>query len=285
MNETDRLDADKIFVLGGRARLIGRQGEIHQQVGSTMDIARGVGESQTADGHVVLAEHQTAGRGRQGIWQSGPGLDLLMSVVLRLALPAGERKLIGMMGAVAAAEAVGRFGPPARIKWPNDVVIACKVNGLRLRKLGGVLVEQSPRGGAAPAHVLGIGLNVNESPEQLPPGVSPLATSVRIEREGVPVNRNALCRCLLERLDYWYQRLQMRRPEAILARWRSMSCLLGERVRAVVGEQALEGTVSGILASGELILTDSGGSRSYLSEGTATITFEGDSPRAGADNL
>jgi len=257
---TDKLDAERIFAEGGGREVIGCEGEVLEAVESTMDAARRKADSGAPDGYVVLAEKQRSGRGRTGSWQCGAREGLLMSVVLRLEIPPQDRKATGLMGAVAATEAVRAFGVEAHIKWPNDVVVALR-NGdsLRIKKLGGVIVEQSPQGDAHPAHVLGIGLNVNQDTRRLSKDVHAAPTSLKIESGGRPVDRNALCIELLGRLDEWYAKLRSDYVEALLARWRSLSCLLGEQVRADVAGKIVAGKVLGLRATGELIfLTDDG---------------------------
>jgi BirA family biotin operon repressor/biotin-[acetyl-CoA-carboxylase] ligase len=259
------LDPEAIFG-SSAARLVGAEGEVLESVGSTMDVARERLVSGAPDGYVVLAEHQTAGRGRTGAWECPPGRGLLMSVVLRRGLPAAQQRVVAIMGAVAAAEAVRTFGVRGLIKWPNDVVVSGgRSQAFSVRKLGGVMVEGVPRGDAAPAHVLGIGLNVNQEASELPPGADVRPTSLRLER-GQTCDRNAVCRALLEELSDWYRRLAMGQPEHVLARWRRLSCLLGQQVRAQVDEQVIVGTVAGIRSTGELILTDTAGRQMLLSD-------------------
>ena len=265
------LRAEAIFGAAPSGALIGSAGELLESCGSTMDVARERLQAGAPDGYVVLAEHQTAGRGRDGSWECPPGRGLLMSLVLKLSLPARERKLLTIMAAVAATEAVRGFGVGARIKWPNDVVVATRRQArLRVKKLGGVVVEAVSRGDAAPAHVLGIGLNVEQAAAELPAGAPVEPTSMRLEA-GRSLDRSAVCRALLEQLNAWYRRLAMGQRETLLARWRQRSCLVGCKVRARVGRREVTGTVAGIRSSGELILQDAAGRRVLLSDGTARL--------------
>jgi BirA family biotin operon repressor/biotin-[acetyl-CoA-carboxylase] ligase len=260
----DRLRADALF--GARGAVIGSAGEVVEACASTMEVARERVRDGAPDGYVVAAEYQSAGRGREGAWTCPSGKGLLMSIVLRLRLPARERKILTILGAVAAAEAVRAFGVHARIKWPNDVVIAAYRRGaLRVGKLGGVLVEAERQGDAAPAHVLGIGINVNLAASDLPSGAAVPPTSMLLVA-GRRFNRAALGRTLLAELDAWYRRLAMGQSEALLARWRRRSCLVGHLVRARVGRRVLAGTAVGIRSSGELILQDERGERLLLSD-------------------
>ncbi len=265
------LRAEAIFGAQETAAVVGALGEVLQSVSSTMDVARERLRAGVDDGYVVLAEHQSAGRGRTGSWDCPPGCGLLLGVVLKIGLPAAEQKLVAIMGAVAAVEAVCRAGVPAQIKWPNDVVVTREGPGaLQVRKLGGVLVERVARGDAAPAHLLGIGLNVNQSAGELPQDAVPKPTSMRIER-GREFDRNTLCRALLQELNSWYRRLARGQHEHILARWRRRSCLVGRQVRARVQGHVLTGTVAGIRSTGELIFQDAAGRRLLLSDDKARL--------------
>jgi BirA family transcriptional regulator, biotin operon repressor / biotin---[acetyl-CoA-carboxylase] ligase len=210
------LSAESIFTerlrtLCGRSR-----GEVLDSVSSTMDVARDRLIDGAPDGYAVLADYQSDGRGRTGPWQSPGGLSVLMSVVLHIGLPAAEQRRIVHTGAVAAAEAVNRFGVAARIKWPNDIV----VTDSGIRKLGGMIVQRVERPDGSFGYVLGMGINVNQTPDDLPGNLPVPATSVRIER-GRLTSRSALCASIIERLDEWYRILRLGFPERIEARWQS----------------------------------------------------------------
>jgi len=274
----NRLDPAVIFGPGASRRVIGRQGEVLRVVDSTMDLARHRAAAGAPDGYVVLAEKQRAGRGRSGSWECPPGQGLLMSVVLRLGLPRADRPRLALMGAVAAAEALRQFGAQARIKWPNDIVVTGGEGLPRLRKLGGVLVEQCSQGDSAPAHLLGIGLNVNQHSRRLPSRTPLPATSLRAELGGRATDRNELCLRLLEKLDSWYSPLRRGHPELLLARWRTLSCLLGEMVSARVGERIIRGRVTGLRSSGELVLSGLRGCQVVLKPGKDKLLLERSAP-------
>ncbi|MFO8007295.1 MAG: biotin--[acetyl-CoA-carboxylase] ligase [Candidatus Brocadiia bacterium] len=265
------LDPERVFGPEEGARLIGGRGEVVQSVPSAMSVARKRLLDGAPDGYVVIAEHQTAGRGRTGSWHCPPGMGILMSVVLRLGLPSAEQKLLAILGAVAAAQAVQAVGVPARIKWPNDVVVAEHEGGrLKMRKLGGVLVEHVPGDEAAGPYVLGIGLNVNQGSEDLPAVFGTPPTSLRLVK-GSEQDRTTVCRALLRELDTWYRRLRMAQPERLLARWRTLSCLLGEPVRLRADGRPLSGTIIGLSSTGDLILRADDGTQMTLSDERAKL--------------
>jgi BirA family biotin operon repressor/biotin-[acetyl-CoA-carboxylase] ligase len=245
----ERLCPDQIEHELSTAR-VGRRIAVWNRVSSTNDLAAGARGSASNDGLVVLAEEQTAGRGRLGrSWTAPPGASILMSVLL---FPPRELDASGpdagrgvawltAMGAVATAEVVSDWiGRTAAIKWPNDV----RVDG---RKIAGVLVERpaarrlaastTPGAGPRPreeprrAAVIGIGLNVNLDGDALPADLRARATSIRIERGGRSADRSEVARDLIRRLDHWYEAVRSLGCAAIDAPWRDRSEHLGRVVR------------------------------------------------------
>lgn len=266
-----RLDAEVLFgAVTGRLH-VGRTGEILDECESTMDVARDRLADGCEDGHVVLTELQTAGRGRTGGWDCPAGAGLLMSVVFRLGLPAAQQRLVILVGAVAATEALRGLGVHASIKWPNDVVVAEDDAGrLSVRKLAGLIVERiAPADGPA-CHILGMGLNVNQGPAELPPSPIVPATSMRIEK-GRAFDRGNVCRAVLRELDAWYRVLARGEHERILARWRTLSCLLGRDIVFSLGSVGMSGRVTGIRAGGQLLVRTRDGRELALSDGDAKL--------------
>ncbi len=224
-------------------RWIGRRIAAWSRVSSTNDLAARAGTSSANAGLVVLAEEQTAGRGRRGrSWTAPPHSSILMSVLLfppaELASAAPESAFgcawLTALGAVATAEAVSAWtGREARIKWPNDV----RVDG---RKIAGILVERATPparpaedgrdGEPARGVVIGIGLNVNLDRDDFPADLRTGATSLRIERDGTTVDRSEVARDLIRRLDHWYDASLASGCETLNASWRARSEHLGRLV-------------------------------------------------------
>ncbi|MGE5754129.1 MAG: biotin--[acetyl-CoA-carboxylase] ligase [Planctomycetaceae bacterium] len=214
----ERLCPDQIeHELG--TRRVGRRVAVWSRVTSTNDLAARAAASAANEGLVILAEEQTAGRGRRGrAWTAPPRSALLMSVLLFPLAPLGATGWLTALGAVAAAEVVADWtGREARIKWPNDV----RVEG---RKIAGVLVERGP--GA----VIGIGLNANVTRDDLPEPLRASATSLRVLL-GSPIDRSELARALIRRLDAWYERGRADGPQSLNPAWRDRSEHLGRAVR------------------------------------------------------
>jgi BirA family transcriptional regulator, biotin operon repressor / biotin---[acetyl-CoA-carboxylase] ligase len=145
------------------------------------------------EGAVAVTDHQLEGRGRHGrSWVDAPGTSLLLSLLLRPDVPGERLPELTLVAAEACRDAVAAAGAAAAVKEPNDVLVGG-------RKVGGVL------GDAADGRVvLGIGVNVNQTPKQLPKGARLPATSLRIEL-GRPVDRADLLAELLAALERGYE--------------------------------------------------------------------------------
>jgi BirA family biotin operon repressor/biotin-[acetyl-CoA-carboxylase] ligase len=195
------------------------------------------------EGTVVVADHQTAGRGRLNrIWESPPGSGLAVSIVLRPAeLAADQWPWIPLMAGLAVADAVGGFSLEPRLKWPNDV----ELDGL---KLAGLLVErvESPTG---PAAVVGIGLNVAMTADQLP---IPSATSLRLQ--GVDAGRDDVLAAVLDGLAARYEQL-LTEPSMLRADYIVACGTVGSPVRVSLPDgSSLEGQATDVDAAGRLVV-------------------------------
>jgi BirA family biotin operon repressor/biotin-[acetyl-CoA-carboxylase] ligase len=248
---------------GLATRRIGRRLAVWSRVSSTNDLAARAGVSAANDGLVVLAEEQTAGRGRRGrSWTAPPRSSILMSVVLfphPELIPAGPESASGCawltaLGAVATAEVVSAWtGRDATIKWPNDVRIAG-------RKIAGILVERAAPPGSGPPRlpgatdapagpgcgvgvgiVIGIGLNVNLDCRAFDSELRPRATSLQLECGGEPLDRSEVARDLIRRLDHWYEASRSCGCQALNGPWRARSEHLGRFVRIATPTGLLAG--------------------------------------------
>jgi BirA family biotin operon repressor/biotin-[acetyl-CoA-carboxylase] ligase len=208
----------------------------------------------------VRAERQTAGRGRGGhAWTSPPG-NLYLSVVLP---PPADRPitLLPLLVGVAVAEAAREWGVPARLKWPNDVLVD-------ERKLGGILVESSTDGQGAAAIVAGVGINLWLDPASLEEeGLRNGATSVRAL--GVdPPSPDAAGAAVLARLAVWYHAFAAAGGEPVRAAWRSLAVdWWGRAVQAGSGGAVVHGIVRDIDERGALVLETNGGRKVAVMSG------------------
>lgn len=183
-------------------------------VGSTNDIAAALADAGAREGATVVAEAQTAGRGRRGrVWHSPSGAGLYVSVVFRpevVDAAAPPAYGLTLMAGVAVAEGVhASTGLAVELEWPNDVVIG-------RRKLAGILAEASSAG-ARPAVVVGFGVNVRAA--AYPPDLARIATSIETEL-GRAVDRGAVLAEILAALAARRADLAAGRFDAILNAWR-----------------------------------------------------------------
>ena len=205
-----------------RTTFIGCHIEHHPQVASTNDIALARGKTCAAEGTLIIADHQTAGRGRYGRnWEAPSGKCLLVSVVLKHRLLRDEVTLPNLIGAMAIAAAIRTtHGLDARIKVPNDVRIEKK-------KVAGVLTELAYDQEHHPFFVLGFGVNVNNLLEDFPPELRGTATSVRMahplsENRNFEISRVALLCDILCQLEKRYLQLKAGKTDLIMNQFEAL---------------------------------------------------------------
>ena len=208
------------------------------------------------EGRVLVADHQTAGRGRlDRSWHAPAGGSLLLSVLLRPDLPPADAHLLTTAVGVSAVEACEEVAKvSARLKWPNDLVVDRPDDG-SYRKLGGILAESTIEHGAITAVIVGLGLNVNW-PADLPPDLQEIATALN-SLAGHEVDREDLLVALLRRLDHWYGRVvdpTAAGRDALMDRARELSATLGHRVGVELGAEHIEGIAVALTAAGELVV-------------------------------
>ena len=210
------------------------------RVGSTNDVARRAGELGLAERLAVFAELQAAGRGRLGRrWEAPPGLGLTGSTLWRPPVRPEHVGTLAQVAGVAAIRALAACRVDARLKWPNDVLLGDA-------KAGGILIESAFEGDAVSYVVVGIGLNVRQRAEDLPPTPYP-ATSVLLST-GRTLDRSALAGELLRALgttyDHW-----LADPLAVFTDWRAALSTLGRPV--TLGGQS--GVARDVEPSGALV--------------------------------
>lgn len=221
--------------------------EHSETLGSTSDRLKDLARAGAPGWTVVLAEQQTAGRGRQGRSWLSPRGNVFLSVLLRPALPAHYLTLVPLAAGVAVCEALGEAGLEARLKWPNDLLV-------RGRKLAGVLAEASSGSGGLEAVVLGVGVNVGLDPRDLPLEIRESTTSISAEtrREADTV---AVAAAVLARLTLWYHALDREGPDRVLGEWRTRSVpWWGRTVEVLSGDRILRGVALGLDERGALLL-------------------------------
>jgi BirA family biotin operon repressor/biotin-[acetyl-CoA-carboxylase] ligase len=245
--------------------------------GSTNADALALARDGAPEGVVVVADHQTAGRGRYDrAWVAPPGGSLLVSVVLRPPSPVASTAT--MATAVAMAEAVEEVaGVSPGLKWPNDLVVAGEGGE---RKLAGILAEadwpasatisagwRQPSAHERAVIVVGVGLNVcwPEDDEAIR-DVADTAVALNWVTPG-PVDRVDLLVAFLRRLDRSYGQLVSGGPQTAMDEWRRRSATLGRQVRVDLGPDDVEGTAVDVTAEGHLVVEALGGLRRTFAVG------------------
>ncbi len=224
----------------------------HEELASTNDLARVLADEGAAHGEVVIAERQTAGRGRRGrVWLSPPRRNLYLSVVLRPDLPPQRASELTLVASVALCDVIREAGVEAGIKWPNDLLAGD-------RKVAGILTEMAAEPDAVQWVVLGVGVNLNARPEDFPDDLRARATSLAIER-GQPVPRALFAAALLARLEEWIDRHADEGFGPVRRAWVERSVTLGRRVEAEVEGRLVEGVADDLDASGALLVRTAGG--------------------------
>ncbi len=227
---------------------LGRLVRHFSAVGSTNDAARALAQAGAPEGLLVLAEEQTAGRGRYGRrWEAPRGSSLLASLLLRPTfLPPERAFLLTALAALGIAEAVAhQTGLEVALKWPNDLLLAG-------RKVCGILVELEGQRGRLEWAVLGWGLNVNVDFSSAAP-LSQTATSLATAA-GHPWDRRPLLWACLERLEARYEAVRAGRGEEVWADWRARLDLLGAEVTVATPGETLIGRALDVAPDGALLV-------------------------------
>ena len=243
--------------------LLGRRVDYLPTTASTMDDARKVALDNAPEGALVVADEQTAGRGRfQRTWVSPAGANLLFSLVLRPEPEASSQ--LSMMASLALANVLRRLVPDASqvtIKWPNDV----RVGG---KKIGGILIESAlAQEGADGFSIIGMGVNVNFDPGEYPE-IRDIATSLRQEL-GQPVPRAELLADIMAELEWLY--LGIRSGGSVRDEWAGLLDTLGRHIRVASGDALYEGYAEGVDDDGSLLLRKANGSIQTLAAGEVTL--------------
>jgi BirA family biotin operon repressor/biotin-[acetyl-CoA-carboxylase] ligase len=246
-----------------KTRVLGRAVHCHGEIGSTNIEAVRLAREGAPDGTLVIADSQSAGKGRLGRqWFAPPGSALLFSLLLRPPLApalAQRATMVCTLGAMRAIVALS--GVPARIKWPNDLVVAG-------RKLGGVLTELGlTPDGALDYVVVGIGLNVNLNLADLPEVLTP-PTSLLAEC-GQPVSRlDLLARLLLETEALYLRLCGGWSPHE---EWRAALATIGQQVQVGTTEAVIVGTAMDVTDTGALVVEEQSGARHVVLAGDVTL--------------
>jgi len=224
-----------------------------------MEVAKQEAQQGAAEGTVIIADEQTAGKGRiKRVWLSPKG-NIALSVILYpsiVYLP--SLIMLASLAVVHSIEAV--TGLKSQLKWPNDVLI----NG---KKVCGVLIESNVRGDTVDYAIIGIGVNVNLRLYDFPE-IQPTATSLseELRRDVSPLN---VIQCLLIEIERLY--LVLAAGGSIYEEWQDSLVTLGRRVHVKSGEMVYEGVAESVSRDGSLLLRHSDGSLSKIVAGDVTL--------------
>jgi BirA family biotin operon repressor/biotin-[acetyl-CoA-carboxylase] ligase len=234
------------------ARWLGMQRIDLESCASTNDEAARMARAGAKHGTVVIAEQQTAGRGRDGRpWASPRGRGLYLSAVVRPPLPLADVPPMTLAIGVGLCDAVRAAGVPAALKWPNDMLVGT-------RKLAGVLVEAQSQGSRLEAVIVGIGINLTSpEPGELPPEIAARAVSLE-EAAGSPIDREAFIETLLAHVEHWVDHYTAVGLEDVIPAW-SERMAHGLDARAIVNGLPVVGMMVGLDGDGSLLLRDADG--------------------------
>ncbi len=242
--------------------VIGNSVVTHAEVDSTNALAKQVAEAGADEGAVIVADRQTAGRGRLGrCWESPPGVNVYCSIVLRPKIPIQQAPQLTFLSAVAVAETLNEIcNLGAEVKWPNDIL----VDGA---KICGLLNEMNAETEQIHFVVLGIGINLNMLAEQFPSELNYRATSAFLET-GIVVDRLLFLRTLLKKIDAYYGELLEVGFSPIRNRWEALCNIMNRNIEVDGGKSVTCGTVVGLDTDGAL--------RVQLNDGSVQRILAGD---------
>ncbi len=238
---------------------IGQRVIYYPSLTSTMEVARQEAQLGAVEGTVIIADEQTAGRGRiKRVWLSPKGSVALSIILYPSVVNLPSLIMLASLAVVHSIEAVTGLKP--QVKWPNDVLV-------NDRKVCGILIESSVRGNIVDYAIIGIGVNVNLRLSGFPE-IQSTATSLSAEL-GRDAPRLRIIRQLLVEVERLYLALQA--GGSIYEEWQDNLVTLGRRVQVKSGKTIYEGVAESVTKDGSLLLRHSNGNLSKIVAGDATL--------------
>jgi BirA family biotin operon repressor/biotin-[acetyl-CoA-carboxylase] ligase len=262
-------------------RRLGRALVTRAETGSTNDEAWEALAAGAPDGTVVVADAQTRGRGRGGrSWHTAPGKALALSVLLHEGCDRRRLGLLPLAAGLAVAQALESLGARATLKWPNDVLLAG-------RKVAGVLCESRraqvppgsrplPGGGPFDAAVVGVGVNVAQSPADFPPDLADSASSLAVA--GIAADREGVAAAILNALEPLWDALREGARGRLLKAWSARAAFWGHPVAVRTPGGEVRGVARGLDADGALVLVLPDGAETAVLAGDLDLSPEGAGP-------
>lgn len=244
------------------AKVIGREIISYKKIDSTNDSAYGLAEKGMKEGTVIIAEEQAHGKGRHGRkWMSPSGCGIYMSVILRPNMAPNEIPRITLLAAVCIAKSIREFtGLGAMIKWPNDILVNDK-------KVCGILTEMKAEQDRVNFIIVGMGINVNTDKKHLPKGSS----SIKEELGRGSISRVELAKKVLENFEKEYNVLHKEGFKPIIDQWKSLSVMIGSRVKVSLANRSFEGQAYDIDPDGALVVRLESGVMERVSSGDVVL--------------
>ena len=230
---------------------------------SPQNYGKELGKKEPVHGTLILAEEQTAGRGRRGrSWQSEKGANIAMSLCLEPKLRTEHAAGLTLVMALAVAEGIKKVtGREPQIKWPNDIVL----NG---RKICGILTEMCFKDGGYIV-VIGVGINVNNT--GFPEDIKGTASSLKLET-GAEISREALIASVMECFENYYEIYEQTEDLALLKeQYESMLANKNREVNVLDPKEPYKGTAKGINSAGNLIVVCEDGTEKEVYSGEVSV--------------
>lgn len=262
LSEPDLMNEVKLQSIR-KTKWMGQEIKYFESIDSTNVRAKQLAEEGYPNGTLVVADQQTAGRGRRGrAWESPKGNSIFMTFLLKPEISPNNASMITLVAALAIAKAISEItGEEAKIKWPNDIV----VNG---KKVCGILTEMSAQFDYINHIVVGIGINVNT--EQFPEEIEHMATSLKLEYQK-NFQRANIIESVLEHFEEEYEKyLETQDLSALVNDYNRLLVNKGNVVKVLDPKEPFEGKAMGITPTGELIV-DTWESRKLVSSGEVSV--------------
>lgn len=226
---------------------VGRQVIFHETADSTQSLALSLADKPNSHGAVVIAEQQKSGRGRQKRKWLSPKGGVWLSVILKPAIPTAKITLLPFVAALAVCDAIRATGLDAKLKWPNDVMIAGK-------KVAGILLDISAEADQVNHAIIGIGINANVDASAISARLEGIKITTISDELGRAISRLDLTKSLLENLERYYLEMEQQGAGAILQKWKKNSDMLGRKVTVMQNNKAIPGVAADVNDDGSLLL-------------------------------
>lgn len=252
---------------GLKTKSFGNRIYTFQTIDSTNNCAKALANVDAPEGMVVIAEEQTAGKGRLGrTWLANPGENLTFSILLRPQVAPDAVNLLPLYVAVTLAQALeGATNLKVECKWPNDLLINKK-------KVAGILIEGSVKEGGLEYVVVGLGVNVNQI--QFPQDLRQKATSLRLEAKQ-EIDRVKLFREILTSFEADYKSTVASSFQSVIHSWLERATMINKPIAVSQHGNVLTGIVKGLSKDGGLILQTNGAAQTLFA---GDVTILGNAP-------